>query len=356
MNRFLPRVLVVAVAATFALAGCGRDDDRSTSNRMPGGVTGTTGGTASSPTTPGSTPSPSAGGSAMSGGGAAPSGSTGASANEGHSSPSGTSGGAMSSRSGDDVAGSGGGGGAPSIPAGGTAGTSDGTTAPAGSAGGTSSSDTGAATSGTPGTGSSSAGSTSSTGTTGTGTTTGNPTPSSTPGKSSSLGTHPVGANVQLVADTPTAPPAAKLSRADKEFIEEAASGGLTEVEVGKIMAQRSGHSGVRQFAEMLVKDHTQANEELRRIAASAGVSLPATPEAKHRAMIERLANEKGADLDRTFIRNFGVKEHEKDIRDFRKQADNGENPQLRAFAAKTLPKLQEHLAMAQKLESELGK
>lgn len=354
MNRFLPRVLVVAVAATFAVAGCSRDDNRSSRANTPGSATGTAGGTASSPTTPGSTPSPS--------GGAAPSGSTGASANDGTASPSGTTGGAMSSRAGDDTAGvAGAGGGAPSIPAGGTAAASDGTTAPAGSASGTTSSDTGAVTGGTSGgatsrTGSSGTGSSSSIGTTGTGTATGSPIPPSTPDKSSSLGTHIVGANVQLAADTTTATAGAKLSRSDKEFIEEAASGGLTEVEVGKMMSERATNPGVKQFAEMLVKDHTQANEELRRIATSAGVALPSTPETKHRVMIERLANEKGADLDRTFIRNFGVKEHEKDVKDFQKQADKGENPQLKAFAAKTLPKLQEHLAMAQKLESELGK
>lgn len=350
MNRLAPRVIAVAIAATFAVAGCGRDDNRSSSANRPGSATGTTGGTASSPTTPGATPSPSGGGSAMSGGGASPSGSTGTSANGGTSSPSGTTGSssATSSSGSSDAAMSGGGGGAPSIPAGGTASAGDGTTAPAGSTGGTPSSDTAA------GAGSDRAG-TSSTGTTGTGTA-GSPTPPSTPGKSSSLGTHVVGADVQLAADTTAAPAGAKFSRADKEFIEEAASGGLTEVEVGKMMAERATHPGVKQFAEMLVKDHTQANEELRRIAASAGVSLPATPETKHRMMIERLANEKGAELDRTFIRQFGVKEHEKDVKDFRKQAEKGENPQLKAFAAKTLPKLQEHLAMAEKLESELGR
>jgi putative membrane protein len=331
--------MAVAVAATFALAGCGRDDNRARTN-LPGSTAGTTGGTASSPTTPGSTPSPSGGGSAMSGGGAAPSGSTGASANGGVSSPAGTSAGTASG-SGDMTAAS------PSA--------SDSGTANMGTRGsGTPGGDTASSGSG------SAAGTTGATGTTGTGTgTTGSSseaTPSSTPGKSSSLDSHIVGANVQLAADTSTAPAGAKLSRADKEFIEEAASGGLTEVEVGKMMSDRAKHPEVKRFAEMLVTDHTAANEELRRIAASSGVSLPPTPESKHRMMIERLANEKGGDIDRTFIKNFGVKEHEKDIKEFQKQAEKGDNPQLKAFAAKTLPKLKEHLAMAQKLESELAK
>jgi putative membrane protein len=215
----------------------------------------------------------------------------------------------------------------------------------------------------------STAGTTGATGTTGTsssgassaGSGTGAPgsdsaSPPSTPGKSSSLDSRIVGANVQLAADTATTPAGAKLTRADKEFIEEAASGGLAEVEVGKMMSERAKHPEVKQFAEMLVKDHTAANEELRRIAASSGVSLPPTPETKHRMMIERLANEKGGDVDRTFIRTFGVKEHEQDIKAFQKQAETGDSPQLKAFAAKTLPKLQEHLAIARKLESELAK
>jgi putative membrane protein len=263
----------------------------------------------------------------------------------------------MSNDSGSDRAMSGGGGGAPSIPAGGTAAANDGTTAPAGSTGsdtrGAAGGTSGAGTSGgAPGAGSSSAGG--STGGSGSGAATGSPTPPSTPGKSSSLDSTVISAHVVPTADTSVA--SGELSRADKSFIEEAASGGLTEVEVGKMMAQRATHPGVREFAERLVKDHTQANEELRRIAANYGVSLPATPDAKHRAMVEKLANEKGAELDREFLRTFGVKEHQKDIKDFQKQAQSGDNGELKAFAAKTLPKLQEHQAMAQRLEQELAR
>lgn len=330
MTRMTPRLIVVAVAATFALTACGRDDNRATGANAPGSTSGTTGGTAASPTTPGSTPSPSGSGSAMSGGGAAPSGSTGSSASGGTSSPSGTSTG---------------------TPGGDTGAATSGTTPSAGTG------STGTTGPGTPGSGTTGSGTTG--GTTGTGgssSPTNPPGATTTPGKSSSLGTHIIGAHVQLAADTTTGTQAsAKLASADKMFMQEAASGGLAEVEAGKIASRRAKHARVKQFGETLVKDHTQANEELRRIAADAGMTLPATPNAEHRAMLDKLTAEQGDDFDRMFVRTFGVKEHDKDIAAFQKQAEKGENPRLRAFAAKTLPKLKEHRAMAQRLESELG-
>jgi putative membrane protein len=141
-----------------------------------------------------------------------------------------------------------------------------------------------------------------------------------------------------------------KLARADRKFIEDAAEGGMMEVQAGQLAASKASDPNVKSFGEMLVKDHTNANNELVQLANSKKVELPAGPSRSQRKDIEKLGKASGKDFDKQLV-SMGVKDHQKDIKDFEKASGKVKDPELKAWIDKTLPTLRQHLAMAQKLQ-----
>jgi putative membrane protein len=144
---------------------------------------------------------------------------------------------------------------------------------------------------------------------------------------------------------------AAGLSSADHKFIDEAAAGGMAEVEEGQLAQQKASSNDVRQFASQMVTDHTQANDELKQIAQSKGITPPSHPTRAERRAEDGLKKLSGAEFDRHYAREQ-VQDHQKTVALFRKQADSGQDAQLKAFAQKYLPILQRHLDMAQSLSA----
>lgn len=141
-----------------------------------------------------------------------------------------------------------------------------------------------------------------------------------------------------------------QLSRGDRKFIQDAAQGGMFEVQVAQLAAAKATDPAVKDFASKLVQDHQQANNELVQIANARHVELPAAPSRDQRHAIEKLGKKSGAEFDREFVKQVGLKDHEKDIRTFEKAAGKLKDPDLKAWAQKTLPHLREHRALAQKL------
>lgn len=141
-----------------------------------------------------------------------------------------------------------------------------------------------------------------------------------------------------------------QVARGDRKFIEEAASSGMFEVQVSQLASAKATDPNVKSFASMLVDHHTAANNELTKIANARGVELPAAPKRALRRDIEKLGKKSGEEFDRDFVRNVGLKAHEKDIKLFEKASKDVKDAELKAFVDKTLPTLREHLAMAQKL------
>jgi putative membrane protein len=158
-------------------------------------------------------------------------------------------------------------------------------------------------------------------------------------------GATPGGASTQSAARTASN----KLDHADKEFIEDAAKGGMAEVETGKLVAQKASDPSVKEFGNRMVQDHGKANDELTQLAQSKGVKMPDKEKWGDRHEMSKLQKLSGADFDREYAQH-AVKDHEKDVKKFQKAAQSAKDPDVKAFAAKTLPVLQEHLAMAQKL------
>src|ERR1043166_1821504 len=98
-----------------------------------------------------------------------------------------------------------------------------------------------------------------------------------------------------------------------------------------------------------MVDDHSKANTDLMTVAQSKGITLPTTLDEKHRDQVKKLQAMTGADFDRAYSKLM-LSDHKKDVSEFEKQSTKGTDPDLKAFASRTLPTLQEHLQMAKTL------
>ncbi|HEX7956698.1 MAG TPA: DUF4142 domain-containing protein [Pyrinomonadaceae bacterium] len=141
---------------------------------------------------------------------------------------------------------------------------------------------------------------------------------------------------------------------ADHRFATEAAMGGMMEVELGRVAAQKGASDEVRQFGQRMVDDHTKANEELMRVASGKGMTLPSAPDPKHRAEMQKLSALSGERFDREYVKMM-LKDHRKDVAEFRKESARGADADLKSFAARTLPTLQEHLRMIQRISDKMA-
>ncbi|HEU4434116.1 MAG TPA: DUF4142 domain-containing protein [Pyrinomonadaceae bacterium] len=139
------------------------------------------------------------------------------------------------------------------------------------------------------------------------------------------------------------------MSSKDRDFLMDAAQGGMMEVELGRLAAQNGMSEAVKQFGQRMVDDHGQANTELMSLATSKGITLPTELDEKHRAHVTKLTSLTGAEFDREYSKLM-LSDHNKDVSEFEKQSNKGADPDLKAFAAKTLPTLQQHLEMAKAL------
>jgi len=139
----------------------------------------------------------------------------------------------------------------------------------------------------------------------------------------------------------------ASLSHEDREFANKAAAGGLAEVEMGKLAQQISKNAEVKKFAERIVTDHTKANDELKALASAKGISLPASPSRVMHMKMEKMVKETGARFDHEYL-EYMIEDHQKDIKEFEKQAKSGKDPDLTKWAGDKVPALQEHLKLAE--------
>jgi putative membrane protein len=141
----------------------------------------------------------------------------------------------------------------------------------------------------------------------------------------------------------------ATLGSNDRKFVMEAAMGGMMEVELGRLAVERGASEAVKQFGQRMIDDHTRANQELMQLASAAGLTPPAALDAKHQAMVAKMARLSGAEFDRAYARQM-VKDHEKTVALFQRESSRGAHDVLKSFAAAQLPALREHLQMARAL------
>lgn len=163
---------------------------------------------------------------------------------------------------------------------------------------------------------------------------------------------------VFIAVSTARAADESKLSSKDAKFLRNAAAGGVMEIELGKVAADRGADADVKKFGQKMVDDHTKINADLKTLAQSKGLDLQkALDDAakKSKTEVEDISNYKGAQFDRAYL-NMMVKDHEKDVKEFEEASKKAEDSDVKAFAAKTLTTLQEHLDTAKATRGKLAK
>jgi len=139
----------------------------------------------------------------------------------------------------------------------------------------------------------------------------------------------------------------------DTAFLKNAISGGMHEVRLGKLAILRAKHVAVKEFGERMVKDHSEANEDLKALARSLKVVPPEKTMREHQEEYKRLAKFTGRDFDMAYIKHM-VADHEIDVKEFTRASKEANSPELRKLATKLLPKLRDHLKMARETKARL--
>jgi putative membrane protein len=135
------------------------------------------------------------------------------------------------------------------------------------------------------------------------------------------------------------------------DFVKIAAISDLFEIEASKLASARADASG-KQFATKMITDHTKTSEELKALAPKADVQIPAALDSSHQSKLDKLKGLQGAAFDKEYD-SMQVAAHEDAVSLFERYAKRGDNAKLKAFAAKYLPHLQDHLRMAKNLRSQ---
>jgi putative membrane protein len=145
-----------------------------------------------------------------------------------------------------------------------------------------------------------------------------------------------------------------KGNHPDGKFFKEAAQGGLAEVALGQLAVDKAESEAVKNFGQRMVTDHGNANQELQTLAASEGVTLPTDMGKEHKALLKKLSGMSGAEFDKAYMKEM-IKDHKKDVSAFKKEAEQGKDEDVKNWAAKTLPTLQEHHTLAQTTQSQIN-
>lgn len=144
---------------------------------------------------------------------------------------------------------------------------------------------------------------------------------------------------------------AAPVAEADRTFMMEAASGGMMEVELGRIASQSAGNERVKSFGNMMVQDHTNANNELKALASGKNVMLPDSMMTRHREHLDMMRKKSGKAFDKAYMQMM-VQDHNEDISKFQNASNTAQDADLKGFASKTLPVLQKHLDSAKAIHA----
>lgn len=164
----------------------------------------------------------------------------------------------------------------------------------------------------------------------------------------------------QRPATTAPAPHTGHAAKAEKTaasaetFVKHAAQGGAAEVALAQLAKDKASNPEVKTFAERLERDHSKANDELKSLASSKHLTLPEGSKTYASNLKDRLSKLSGAAFDKAYIAAM-VEDHQKDVKAFEREATSGADADVKAFAAKTLPTLKEHLQQAEQLAKTVG-
>ena len=140
----------------------------------------------------------------------------------------------------------------------------------------------------------------------------------------------------------------------DQTFVTKAAAGGIAEVELGKLAQEKGTSDQVKSFAQRMVTDHSKANDELKTLAQNKNITLPTDIDPHDKALRDRLSKLSGPAFDHAYMQAM-LTDHRKVVNEFRHESQIGKDPDIKAFASKTLPTIEEHLKLAQDTTKAVG-
>jgi putative membrane protein len=146
-----------------------------------------------------------------------------------------------------------------------------------------------------------------------------------------------------------------RLQTGDTNFVTKAGEGGMAEVELGRLAVDKATNPKVKQFGQRMIDDHTKINDELKKLCSDKGITAPTAISAADQSQKDKLSGLSGAAFDHAYMENM-VSDHKHDISEFEHEASHGTDPDVKAFASKTLPTLREHLQLAEQTLAEVKK
>jgi putative membrane protein len=145
----------------------------------------------------------------------------------------------------------------------------------------------------------------------------------------------------------------AALNADDRAFLEKAAVGGKAEVELGQLAQEKAQSEQVKQFAQRMVTDHSQANSELVSMGDKMQLTLPTALDQETQDLKNKLSKLNGAKFDKEYMKAM-VDDHQKDMQEFEKAAGNAVNSDVKSFASKTSAVIRQHLDLAKSINDGL--
>jgi putative membrane protein len=144
-----------------------------------------------------------------------------------------------------------------------------------------------------------------------------------------------------------------KTNRVDAKFAVDVADGGMAEVELGKLAQQKATNPQIKEFAGMMVTDHSAANNKMKNIAKDKGITLPQVLGNYQQKLKKEISDKSGKDFDRAYVAAM-IKDHKETIKTFEVALKELRDTSLRTFASNTLPTLKKHLSAIEKIDSEI--
>jgi putative membrane protein len=146
----------------------------------------------------------------------------------------------------------------------------------------------------------------------------------------------------------------ADTTSSDHSFVKKMAHGGMAEVELGKLAAKNAANPDVKAFGQRMVDDHGKAGDELKAIAQRKSIEWPTSLDSKSQALHDKLAALNGEAFDRAYVKAM-LSDHKKDAAELRTESTSGKDPDVKEWAAKTLPTVESHLTEVEKLSQSQG-
>ena len=150
-----------------------------------------------------------------------------------------------------------------------------------------------------------------------------------------------------------TAQSGATLTKDEQDLMTKAAQGGLAEVSLGQSAAQKATSPDVKAFAQKMVDEHSKANDQLKQVATTKGVTLPTDTDAEHKAVADKVNAQSGAKFDKAYM-DAMVKDHYKTVKELEDASKKVKDPDLKSWLDQTIPVVKQHQSMAHSLDKKL--